>query len=296
MLAKFGEPFLRLLQVSLCLFFKPGVCSHTLQNTDHAITQSQDKPDALRAHFTTLNFVTKIFYDLSCQDLPPVFEENLAPITSVLHKYLIYDNAALHSKDSDESGILEEVKVGIFEALILYIQKFEDVFGPLLAPFVNSSWNLLTTTGTEAKYDILVSRALQFLTAVTRIQKHAQSFNNEGVLGQVVENVILPNMTLRESDMELFEDEPIDFIRRDLEGADSDTRRRAATDFLRQLVTHFEKLVTEVVWKYIRHYISEYSADQARNWKSKDTAVYLFSSIAAKGVTTVGQGVKSTNT
>jgi len=30
------------------------------------------------------------------------------------------------------------------------------------------------------------------------------------------------------SDEELFEDDPLDYIRRDLEGSDSDTRRRSA--------------------------------------------------------------------
>lgn len=109
-----------------------------------------------------------------------------------------------------------------------------------------------------------------------------------------MEGVILPNMTLRESDVELFEDEPTEFIRRDLEGLDSDTRRRAATDFLRQLLDKFEKKVTDVVNRYIDHYLKEYAANPSENWKSKDTAIYLFSSIATKGTVT-SVGVTSTN-
>ena len=35
-------------------------------------------------------------------------------------------------------------------------------------------------------------------------------------------------MEMRECDVELFEDNPEEFIRRDLEGSDVDTRRRAA--------------------------------------------------------------------
>ena len=65
----------------------------------------------------------------------------------------------------------------------------------------------------------------------------------------------MPNLSLRESDVELFEDEPIEFIRKDLEGSDSDTRRRAATDFLRQLMEQFEQLVSKVVTRYIEHYL-----------------------------------------
>ena len=237
----------------------------------------------------------KLLYDLSVQDLPPVFEDNMSVLVPILHKYLTYDNPLLHTDRGDDAGPLELVKSGIFEVLGLYVQKYEDAFGDYVEKFVASSWSLLTTIGLETKYDILVSKALQFLTSVTRIPQHAQSFNSEGILGQVVEMVILPNLNLREADIELFEDEPIEFIRRDLEGSDSDTRRRAATDFLRQLMVQYEQIVTEVTFRYINHYLADYAQNTKANWKSKDTAVYLYSSIAAKGTVTASQGVKNTN-
>jgi exportin-2 (importin alpha re-exporter) len=242
-----------------------------------------------------MNLLVKLFYDLSSQDLPPIFEENLSHVTSLLHKYLTYDNPLLATEDDSESGPLEFVKAGICEAMTLYMQKYEDEFGELCQPFITSTWNLLTTVGPETKFDILVSKALHFLTSVASIGKYAQNFNNEDILGQVVEKVILPNVSLRESDIEQFEDEPIEYIRRDLEGSDADTRRRAATDFLRKLLEKFEGLVTEVVGRYISHYLAAFTKNPSGEWKSKDTAVYLFSAIAAKGVITTTHGVKTTN-
>lgn len=243
-----------------------------------------------------MNLLVKLFYDLSSQDLPPIFEENLADVTSLLHKYLTYENPLLATDDESESGPLEYVKAGICEVMTLYMQKYEDAFGELCKPFITSTWSLLTTIGPETKFDILVSKALHFLTAVASIDKHAQNFNNEEILGQVVEKVILPNVSLRESDIEQFEDEPIEYIRRDLEGSDADTRRRAATDFLRKLLEKFEPLVTEVVGRYINHYLGAFGKDPSGEWKAKDTAVYLFSAIAAKGMITTTHGVKTTNT
>lgn len=242
-----------------------------------------------------MSLIIKLFYDLSVQDLPPIFEDSLPAVTSVLHKYLTYDNELLRKEDDSEAGPLEYIKSGILEVLELWIKKYEDAFGEHVGKFIGSSWNLLTTVGPETKYDILVSKALQFLTAVTSTTAHAQAFNDESTLSQVVERVILPNLTLRDSDMELFEDEPIEFIRRDLEGSDSDTRRRASTDFLRQLIAKFETMLPTIVFRYIAHYLSEYSQDPVTKWKSKDTAVYLYSSIAAKGTITASQGVTSTN-
>ena len=289
-----------LLFLRYVVFFSRQCFAHPLtklavQRTDSLIERNRSNKEFLPQVFATLNLMIKLFYDLSVQDLPPAFEDNLTGITVLLHKYLTYENPLLNTNDDSEVGQLELMKSGILEVLSLYVQKYEDVFGVHVEPFVKSTWNLLTAVGMETKYDILVSKALQFLTSVTQISKHAQSFNNEPTMGQVVERVILPNLALRETDVELFEDEPIEFIRRDLEGSDSETRRRAATDFLRQLLSEFEKMVAKIVFRYIDHYLVEYSLDAKANWKSKDTAVYLYSSIAIKGTVTTSQGVKSTN-
>jgi exportin-2 (importin alpha re-exporter) len=264
------------------------------ESTDALITQNANNKQALRELFQTLNLIVKLSFDLNCQDLAPVYEENLATIMGIFHKYLTYTNPLLETDDDEESGALERTKSGICELLQLFAGKYEDVFDPMLQNFANSTWTLLTELGPQPKYDILVSNALQFLTAVARSHKHAKNFESEAVLTQVVEKIILPNMALRESDEDLFEDDPIEFIRRDLEGSDSDTRRRSATDFLRQLLEHFDKSVTEVVWKYITHYLGQYTANPTENWRSKDTALYLFSSIAAKG-STERKGVVHTN-
>ena len=216
-------------------------------------------------------------------------------IAGFLKRYLSFTAPVLSADDSDEPSSLEYVKSGIFEVLSLWTLKYGDDFGTYVGTFVESTWELLTTVGLETKYDVLVSKGLQFLTSITGIPEHATAFNNDETLGHVIERVVLPNVSLRDSDLELFEDEPIEFIRRDLEGSDSDTRRRAATDFLRGLLAPFEEKVTQVVYKYINHFLSEYSASPDDKWRSKDTAVYLFSSIAAKGAVTARDGVKTVN-
>ena len=297
-LGKFSTPFLALLEVQRSfnhLHCVGALMKLVQQSTDSLIEQNQSNKQLLPQTFTTLNLIMKIFYDLSLQDLPPAFEDNLAGITVLLHKYLTYENPMLDTNEDGEVGQLELVKSGILEVLSLYVQKYEDAFGIHVEPFVKSTWNLLTGVGPETKYDILVSKALQFLTSVTRISEHARNFDNESTMEHVVQRVILPNLALRDTDIELFEDEPIEFIRRDLEGSDNDTRRRAATDFLRQLLSQFEKMVAKIVFKYIDHYLAEYSSDAKANWQSKDIAVYLYSSIAMKGTVTTSLGVKSTN-
>lgn len=261
------------------------------QATDQQIQANATNKDALKGYFDTLSLLVKVFFDLSCQDMPPQFESNLEQISTLFHKYLTYDNPLLATDDDSEAGIIEIVKADICDVLELYVTKFDDDFSRYTQVFISSAWNLLSSIGPETKYDNLVSRALHFLTAIAGTIQHATAFENEAVLSQVVEKVVLPNVALRESDLELFEDEPIEYIRRDLEGSDTDSRRRAATDFLRKLQERFEELVTRVAGKYINHYLEQGKT----NWKDKDTAISLFLSIAAKGAVTAGHGVKTVN-
>lgn len=268
----FGEPFCQLLRI-----------------TDQQIDVNKDNAGPLKGWFETMSLLVRILYDLTCHDLPPVIESNLPYILGLLDKYLSYSSPIFDS-DEDETTALENVKADICEALTLFSTKFDEDFTNYCERFITAVWELLSKVGPEKKYDLLVSRALQFLTAVAG-SKHAAAFYDENILGQIVEKVILPNVTLRESDIEMFEDEPIEFIRRDLEGSDTDSRRRAATDFLRKLLEKFEVLVTSVVFKYIDHYLTQGQKD----WKAKDTAVYLYLAVAAKGAVTAAQGVKTVN-
>lgn len=277
-LSKFAQPFISL-----------------WQSLDHYIDSHSNDQDALKKAFAELDLILMLFYDLSCQDLSPVFEDNMSGIAGLLLKYLVYDNSKLQTDDDEEAGPLENTKANIFEALTLYVGKYYDDFGKHVQGFVQNSWTLLTTIGPQPKNDILVSKALQFLTSISRIREQAQVFNDSNVQTQIIEKVVLPNIALRDSDVETFEDEPIEFIRQDLEGSDSETRRRAATDFLRELSDQFEASITSIALSYVDKCLQDYASNPGANWRSKDTAINLYYGIAAKGAATSTHGVTKIN-
>ena len=49
---------------------------------------------------------------------------------------------------------------------------------------------------------------------------------------------MVPNVRLREEDEELFQMNYVEFIRRDIDGSDLDTRRRNACDLLKGIATN----------------------------------------------------------
>lgn len=128
---------------------------------------------------------------------------------------------------------------------------------------------------------------------------HRDMFASPETLNAFCEKIILPNMSIRgelsatptstdraEHEEEMFEDDPAEYIRRDLEpSAESDTRRQAATDFTQALMANFETEVTSIVQGYITNFLGQYAQNPQTNWKSKDTAIYLLTSIASRGST-----------
>lgn len=266
-----------------------------LKNVDEQIDANVNNVPQLNLLFDVLLVLTKLYYDFNCQDIPEFFEDNITTGMKILHKYLSYNNGLLEDPDdADEVTTLIKVKSSIQEVVQLYTTRYEDVFGPMINSFIEITWELLTSISEEPKYDILVSKSLAFLTAVSRNPRYFAIFNSEDAMTRVTDQIILPNVTLREADIELFEDDPIEYIRRDLEGSDDDTRRKACTDFLKELKEHNGELVTNIFLNYMKVFFEKYQSNPAEFWKYKDLYIYLFTTLAING-TLSNNGVSSTN-
>lgn len=83
----------------------------------------------------------------------------------------------------------------------------------------------------------------------------------------------------------MFEDNPEEYIRKDIEGSDIDTRRRAVSDLVRTLSQFFEAKIVELFSQYLTILLQRYKGDPKNNWRSKDTAIYLVTTLASKGAT-----------
>lgn len=241
--------------------------------------------DALKVIYSSLVILSKVFYSLNFQDLPEFFEDNMALWMRNFHILLNVDVPSLQSTDEEEPGVIEQLKSQVCDNIGLYAQKYDEEFQPYLPEFVTAVWNLLTSTGQQPKYDALVSNALQFLATVADRAQYRNLFEDPTTLSNICEKVIIPNMEFRETDNELFEDNPEEYIRRDIEGSDVDTRRRAACDLVKVLSKYFEGKIMEIFGAYIQVMLQNYADKPAENWRSKDAAIYLVTSSASKAQT-----------
>ncbi|KAF9242294.1 armadillo-type protein [Melanogaster broomeanus] len=293
-LSRFMTPFLGLFRQSANLLFSSPV------------------PAGLDVVAQAQILLAEIFYDLTCQDLPPAIEDShdefFAPSTGWFQRFLTWDPSQLR-KDPDEPtpSLPARLKTVIFEIIELYIKLYPDQLAksPAIENFVQSVWHLVGSNKLpNVSDDNLVSQSLRFISTAIRSGYYKTLFSSRDVVDSLIQGVVVPNVGLRDHEMEQFEDDPLEFIRLDLAlpsgsgsagSAEVSTRRQAAADVLQALVgSGYRTEATEIVGAWINTGLAEYNANPAENWKAKDSAVYLLAAIATEASTTQ-HGVTSIN-
>ncbi|XP_010123038.1 PREDICTED: exportin-2 isoform X2 [Chlamydotis macqueenii] len=190
-----------------------------------------------------------------------------------------------HANDASALKVLFSSLILI--AKLFYSLNFQDLpefFEDNMETWMTNFHSLLTLDNKLLQTD-LVSNAIQFLASVCERPHYKHLFEDQNTLTSICEKVIVPNMEFRAADEEAFEDNSEEYIRRDLEGSDIDTRRRAACDLVRGLCKFFEGPVTGIFSGYVNSMLQEYAKNPSVNWKHKDAAIYLVTSLASKAQT-----------
>ncbi|XP_055337167.1 exportin-2-like [Paramacrobiotus metropolitanus] len=237
----------------------------------------------LKNAFHIILLCCKIFHSLIFQELPEVFVQELRGWLQKFSELLDYENNDLRSDNDDEPGVLNNIKSEICDILTLLAFKYDDDFDPYAAQFVRAVITLLMKTTQLMQDDLLAFSSMEFLSRVLAQNKCRDVFSGEGFLEAVCEKIVIPNIQFRQSDADDFDSNPEEFIRRDIEGSDIHTRRRAAADLVRAANKFHEERVTKCLLTYIENLIIEYQKDSRLYWKLKDSAIFLTAALAAKG-------------
>ncbi|KAJ7514727.1 hypothetical protein O6H91_23G056900 [Diphasiastrum complanatum] len=262
--------------------------------TGQLIASNQDLPAVLKPLFESQRLCCRIFYSLNFQELPEFFEDHLDEWMGEFHKYLTYTNPLLKETDPEKESVVDQLKAAICENINLYMEKNEEEFKDYLTGFATDVWSLLMDVSLLPSYDRLATTAIRFLTTVSKSVHHSL-FSSAETLKQICECIVIPNVRIRGEDEELFEMDHVEYIRRDMEGSDTDTRRRMACELVKGLSVHYKEQVTSMFSTYVKGMIDKYAANPIENWKEKDCAIYLVVSLAPRQVTGGATGTDLVN-
>ena len=244
--------------------------------TGNAVEAAKNNPEQLKQLFESLRLMCRIFFSLNYQDLPEFFEDHIKEWMTEFSKYLQYTNPLLVDNDEeDEPSPVDRLQAAIVDNLKLYGDKDEEPFEPFLPDFARLVWNLLVGLTSFPKHDALVTTSIKFLSSLIAKKMHNNLFQNEATLKQIVSQIVIPNMMVREVDEEKFEDDPREFLLTEIEGSDSDSRRKCSRDLLRAMCQQFEDQTTAIVSGHINTMLAEFQADNSK-WPRKDTAVSFY--------------------
>eukprot|EP00667_Euglena_gracilis_P001365 EG_transcript_1365 len=255
-----------------------------VEKTTQSIPQNAANKATLEQLFAVLNLSIEIFYDLNCLDIGDWFLSTLTRFMTAFLTLMSCSFPALESADDDVPGLLDENKALILQCITLCLEKFDEDFKPYVEKFTTSVWELLQRVSPKPKHDQLCISAMAFLTGVSRTIYHNLLADIEKQK-MICEKIIIPNIELREVDIEMFEDDPTEYIRRDIEGSDSDTRRRSACDLIQGLSKNYEQTVTDIFQRYVA-FLTQLYGQNPDDWKRKDTAMYLVTALTVRGATT----------
>ncbi|KAL5989404.1 hypothetical protein ACLOJK_010294 [Asimina triloba] len=238
--------------------------------------------DALRPLIESQRLCCRIFYSLNFQELPEFFEDHMGEWMTEFKNYLTTTYPALESDQrGDGTAVVDGLRSAVCENISLYMEKNEEEFKGYLPDFASAVWTLLVTVSASSTRERLTITAIKFLTTVSTSVHHTL-FAGPEILQQICQSIVIPNIKLREEDEELFEMNHVEYIRRDIEGSDLDTRRRIACELLKGIATNYKEQVTAMVSTQIQNMLALYAANPAGNWKEKDCAIYLVVSLAMK--------------
>ncbi|KAJ7077918.1 CAS/CSE protein [Mycena belliarum] len=309
-LSKFMNPFLGLFRHTADLLLSPPAGLDTSSASGEYAAQAE-----------TMVLLMEIFYDFTCQDLPPAIEdahaEFFSPPGGWFQRLLAWTAVGLNvDPDETTASLPSRVKTGILQIAELYLQLYPEQLqqSRVIESFMEGVWNMIGNNNLPGLADdALVSQSLRFLSATIR-SNHYTSLFSAATLSTIIQSIVVPNVLFRVSDEEMFSDDPLEFIRLSLfdsastssaglasGGADGRTRRQAAADVLKALVgSGFEREATTEVEKWVQMGLAQYNSASAQErvqgegWKAKDGAVYLMMAVATRGSTTQ-HGVTSTN-
>ncbi|PIO60188.1 Cse1 protein, partial [Teladorsagia circumcincta] len=192
------------------------------------------------------------------------------------------------SSSAGEATFLDELKMEVCEIFTLYAQRFEEEINPFMQNIIQAVWQLVVQTGNETRFDGMVCSALEFLSIICQKNHYESYFVGEGVLQTIAQDVCVKNLHLRQEDLEMFEDEPIEYMKKDIEGTDTCTRRRGAIDLVRALCRKFEERLVPVLAQLVQSLCSD------GDWIKLDVVYCLVTAIASK-TETAKSGATSTS-
>ncbi|CEF68660.1 Exportin-2 [Strongyloides ratti] len=247
--------------------------------------QKNHTPEQCREMFDCIFYCAEIFHSLNSQDLCEYFEDNLKVWMEAFLTLMKINMDFYPFVVSDEEDPYNKLRVALCEIFTLFSQRYEEEFLPYMQPCVELMWEKFFANSNVNNCDSLVNASMNFLGAICIRPQYKEMFTAEGVLVLLLRDIVIKNMVMSQDDIETFEDDPAEYLKKDLEGGDAHTKRRGAADLLKILSTDYPAQVSPIIQDLLKEFVGAFSANRKANWLQKEITYSMVTSMLVRGET-----------
>lgn len=183
-------------------------------------SDAKNNRDGAFLYCTLLKHILNIFISLNFQDFPEFFEDNLKNWIGILRGALDF-TLNIPSNDLVLNALFIKVKKVAMKGLNLYCNNYYEDIANYHSEFLPSVWNLLSMIKHEETYAKLIREILDYYKIL--FQYNRTTGFDPSTIQHLVDSLIVPEMRLTNKEMDDFEENPINFLKVELEEADMDS-------------------------------------------------------------------------
>lgn len=181
----------------------------TSQNTEQTVMNLQ-----------MIKHIPNIFYSMNYQDFPEFFEDHLESWMNLLKGALELN---IKLEDPNILHLFIKTKSVAMKCLNLYCNNYYEDFMRYHDNFLPVIWKLVLTIKEEEAYLKLTRELLDYYKILFQY-KRTKNIDQSSVQ-MLINNLVIPNMKMTGKEIDDFDDNPINFLKIELEEADMDSSK-----------------------------------------------------------------------
>ena len=183
-----------------------------------------ENPELILLFIKILNSIICLFHQINYQDFPEFFEDNLSSWMKILKVAIEFTLPPLFFNDKNILKAFLRLKTKTMRALNLYCYNYYEDFKDYHDSFIQPVWNLLMITKNDDIYYKFTKELLEYYKVLFNNDRiNSQNFNVTEISQHIIQNLIIPNMKLSSKELDDFEDNPVNFLKVELEEVDMES-------------------------------------------------------------------------
>ena len=239
--------------------------------------------------------ISKIAFTFIFHDIPEQLEPHLQALVDVFSFFLVWNDPLYKSHEQNlihESTRLTILRGSILDFIQVLFSKYLEDISSYSNKIISNVWGLILeysytveesldqTTLVTSTRDVMISKALSNIKTCVLANIGLDILvgnGNQESVDYMVNKVIVGNILVRREDLELFEDEPLVYAVREIEGNEALSINKSTSDLVKASITKspLSASIVASCLRFVDQFLKHFNSNDPNSWKYKSTATRL---------------------